>query len=202
MDACKVAVSWNRADLRSGRHVRSLRNKVFSSGHGTSRASRQWWCEDLERRSCCRGRRRGDTEWTWPKVACLYTQLSLKSDTVVTCWRCRWLSGESNGELLVAVNHNQLRTMASENVDPIDWLHPPPYTGQYPLSSTYCTLQCGLGCKSEDSLHWVSCERVTFGTPDQRTACAATQGIGYYYFKNKIVVQKGCFQYPLYHFLR
>ena len=25
-----------------------------------------------------------------------------------------------------------LRTMASETVDPIDWLHPPPYTGQYP----------------------------------------------------------------------
>ena len=34
--------------------------------------------------------------------------------------------------------------MASETVDPIDWSHPPPYTGQYPLSSTYCTLQCGL----------------------------------------------------------
>ena len=32
----------------------------------------------------------------------------------------------------------------SETVDPIDWSHPPPYTGQYPLSSTYCTLQCGL----------------------------------------------------------
>ena len=29
-------------------------------------------------------------------------------------------------------------------VDPIDWSHPPPYTGQYPLSSTYCTVQCGL----------------------------------------------------------
>ena len=26
----------------------------------------------------------------------------------------------------MAVNHNQLRTMASETVDPIDWLHPPP----------------------------------------------------------------------------
>ena len=29
-------------------------------------------------------------------------------------------------------------------VDPIDWSHPPPNTGQYPLSSTYCTVQCGL----------------------------------------------------------
>ena len=47
-------------------------------------------------------------------------------------------------ELLVAVDHNQLRRMASETVDPIDWLHPPPYTEQYPLSSTYYTVQCGL----------------------------------------------------------
>ena len=28
-------------------------------------------------------------------------------------------------ELLVAINHNQLQTMASETVDPIDWSHPP-----------------------------------------------------------------------------
>ena len=34
--------------------------------------------------------------------------------------------------------------MALETVDPIDWSHPPPCTGQYPLSSTYCTVQCGL----------------------------------------------------------
>ena len=34
--------------------------------------------------------------------------------------------------------------MASETVDPIDWSHPRPYTGQYPLSSTYCRLQSGL----------------------------------------------------------
>ena len=33
---------------------------------------------------------------------------------------------QPNGELLVAVNHSQLRTMASERVDPIDWSHPPP----------------------------------------------------------------------------
>ena len=29
-------------------------------------------------------------------------------------------------ELLVAVDHNQLRTMASETVDPINWSHPSP----------------------------------------------------------------------------
>ena len=34
--------------------------------------------------------------------------------------------------------------MASETVDPIDWSHSPPYTGQYPLSSMYCTVQCWL----------------------------------------------------------
>ena len=31
-----------------------------------------------------------------------------------------------NGELIVAVDHNQLRAMASETVDPIDWSYPPP----------------------------------------------------------------------------
>ena len=67
--------------------------------------------------------------------------------------------------------------MPSETVYPIDWSHPPPYTGQYPLSSTYCTLQCGLGCKSQNLLHWVSHDRATFGMWDQRIACAATQGI-------------------------
>ena len=35
---------------------------------------------------------------------------------------CSNVLKQPNGELLVAVNHNQLRTMASETVDPIDWL--------------------------------------------------------------------------------
>ena len=39
---------------------------------------------------------------------------------------CSNVLKQPNGELLVAVNHNQLRTMASETVDPIDWSHPPP----------------------------------------------------------------------------
>ena len=34
-----------------------------------------------------------------------------------------------NGELLVAVNHNQLQAMASETVDPIDWSYPHPRQG-------------------------------------------------------------------------
>ena len=42
---------------------------------------------------------------------------------------------QPNGELLVAVNHKQLRTMTPETVDLIDWLHPHP-NGQYPLSAS------------------------------------------------------------------
>ena len=42
-------------------------------------------------------------------------------------------------ELLVAIDHNQLQTMAAETVDPIDWSHAHLH-GQYPLSSTYCTV--------------------------------------------------------------
>ena len=44
----------------------------------------------------------------------------------------------ANGELLVAVVHNQLRTMALETVDPMDLSHPHP-NGQYPLSAS-CTV--------------------------------------------------------------
>ena len=79
-----------------------------------------------------------------------------------------------NGELLVAVNHNQLRTMVSETVDLIDWSHPPLYTGQYPLSSTYCTEQCGLQITRLATLSEPrTCD---FGMPGRCTACAATQG--------------------------
>ena len=77
--------------------------------------------------------------------------------------------------------------MASETVDPFDWSHPPLDTGQHPLSSTYCTLQCGLGCKSQDLLHWVSRDHAIFGMPDQRTASAATQGI-----KVKVILRIQC----------
>ena len=65
--------------------------------------------------------------------------------------------------------------MASETVDPIDWSYPPPYTEQYPLSSTYCTLQCGLQITRLAALSQQrTCD---FRMPDQRTAGAATQGI-------------------------
>ena len=39
---------------------------------------------------------------------------------------CSNVLKQPNGKLLVAVNHNQLRTTASETVDPIDWSHSPP----------------------------------------------------------------------------
>ena len=34
---------------------------------------------------------------------------------------CSNVLKQPNGELLVAVNHNKLWTMASKTVDPIDW---------------------------------------------------------------------------------
>ena len=49
------------------------------------------------------------------------------------------------------------------------------YTGQYPLSSMYCTLQCGLQITRLAALSQPrTCD---FRMPDQRTAGAATQGI-------------------------
>ena len=48
---------------------------------------------------------------------------------------CSNVLKQPNGELLVAVNHNQLRSMASETVDRVDWSHPHPH-GQYHLSAS------------------------------------------------------------------
>ena len=44
-----------------------------------------------------------------------YQQLTVITEVAQALW-----------ELLVAVDHNQLLTLASETVDPIDWSHPPP----------------------------------------------------------------------------
>ena len=49
-----------------------------------------------------------------------------------------------NVELLVAVNHNQLRTMASETVDPIDWSHPPPSWAVPPERLVHSINQCNI----------------------------------------------------------
>ena len=69
--------------------------------------------------------------------------------------------------------------MASETVDPIDWSHPThPTQDSTPWAPRIA--QFNAGCKSQDLLHWLRCERATFGTPGQRTACADTQGITKY----------------------
>ena len=47
-----------------------------------------------------------------------------------------------NEKFLVAVDHNQLRTMSSETVYSIDWRLPSPFTWQYPIIAT-CTVQIG-----------------------------------------------------------
>ena len=74
-----------------------------------------------------------------------------------------------NGQLPVTVEHIQLRTMASETVDLIDWPLPPSFTGQYPLSST-CTCKCALQYKSAVSKN----DPETFGTLVHRIVYAAT----------------------------
>ena len=51
----QLMVSWQTG-------MKKQSNKILRSGNGTSRSSRQWRGEDLERRSCCRNRSRGETE--------------------------------------------------------------------------------------------------------------------------------------------
>ena len=43
-----------------------------------------------------------------------------------------------NGQLLVAVEHSQLRTMASEAVEPVDW----PFAPRFPLTEPQIPLSC------------------------------------------------------------
>ena len=49
---------------------------------------------------------------------------------------------QPTGELLVVVNHKQLRTMASETVDPIDWSQPPPSWAVPPERLVHSINQC------------------------------------------------------------
>ena len=57
---------------------------------------------------------------------------------------CSNVLKQPNGELLVAVNHNQLWTMASETVDPIDWSHHPPSWTVPPQRLEHRINQCNL----------------------------------------------------------
>ena len=51
---------------------------------------------------------------------------------------------QPNGKLLVAVNRNQLRIMATETVDPIDWSHPPPAWAVPPERLVHSINRCKL----------------------------------------------------------
>ena len=74
---------------------------------------------------------------------------------------------QSNGELQVVVNHNQLRTMASETVDPIDGSHPPLSWAVPPERHANSINQCNLS--------WTrTCNRSMRGN---HLAYVATQGI-------------------------
>ena len=57
---------------------------------------------------------------------------------------CSNVLKQPNGELLVAVNQNQLRTMASETVDPINWSHPPPSWAVPPERLVHSINQCNF----------------------------------------------------------
>ena len=71
------------------------------------------------------------------------------------------------GELVVVVNRNQLRTMASETVDPIDWSHPPPSWAVPSERHVHSINQCNLSGTR-------TCNRSMRGN---HLAYAATQGI-------------------------
>ena len=57
---------------------------------------------------------------------------------------CSNVLKQPNGELLVAVNHNQLPTMASETVDPIVWSHTTPSWAVPPERLVHSINQCNL----------------------------------------------------------
>ena len=57
---------------------------------------------------------------------------------------CSNVLKQPNLELLGAVNHNQLWTMVSETVGPIDWLHPPPSWAVPPECLVHSINQCNL----------------------------------------------------------
>ena len=77
------------------------------------------------------------------------------------------LPKQPNGELLVAANRNQLRIMASETVDPIDWSHSPPSWAVPPEHLVQSINQCSL-------IGTRTCNRSMRGN---HLAYAATQGM-------------------------
>ena len=82
---------------------------------------------------------------------------------------CSNILKQPNGELIVAVDHKQLRTMASETVDPIDWSHPPPSWVVLPELLVHSINQCNLSQSWDRSCN--------FSMRGNHLAYAATQGI-------------------------
>ena len=80
---------------------------------------------------------------------------------------CSIVLKQPNGQLIVAVNHNQLRTIASERVDPIDWSHPPPSWAVSPERLVHSINQCNVSGTG-------TCNRSFRGN---HLAYAATQGM-------------------------
>ena len=83
---------------------------------------------------------------------------------------CSNLLKYPNGELEVAVDHNQLRTMASETVDRIAWSHP--HSWQYTLCSS-CIVWIGAARSQPCSI----CNLETFCMRGNHHAYAAPQCI-------------------------
>ena len=74
--------------------------------------------------------------------------------------------------LLVAVDHHQLRTIASETVDPIDWSHPPPSWVVPPERLVHSINRC-----SSATAGIRTCNVATFNMRGNHLAYAATQGM-------------------------
>ena len=66
--------------------------------------------------------------------------------------------------------------MVSETVDRIDWSYPHIH-GQYPLAELHTLHSVYAAYNSQDLLQQPRLEHASTGMPDQRTACAATQGV-------------------------
>ena len=74
-----------------------------------------------------------------------------------------------NGKLLVTVDHNQLRTISSETVNPIDCSHPPPLRAVAPELLVHSINRCSSAI---DGI--LSCNRGTFSMRGNHLAYAAT----------------------------
>ena len=108
---------------------------------------------------------------------------------------CSNLLKQQNGELQVAVDHNQLRTMASETVDPIDWSHTSPSWAVPPERLLHSINRCSLSSTGIRSCN--------FSMRGNHLAYAATKGLTYKQFnannnKNQIIYSMVMSHYSTY----